>query len=141
MGCWPLQVPHAQGSRLACNYLTTHTNVKLRLFSSRPIKKFGNRNPHFLKDLGMESSEPWIICTQSSNLFHWSSCNRPEFGLDNSGRIFVGLLHSEMRVGPLPLRTEAGRVCIISMQAVVVFLLPSRKYAPSIGEWPNEVKY
>jgi hypothetical protein len=38
-----------------------------------------------------------------------------------------------MRVGPLPLRTEAGRVCIISMQAVVVFLLPSRKYAPYTG--------
>jgi hypothetical protein len=106
---------------------------KLRLFSPRPTKKFGNRNPHFLKDLGMESFEPRIICTPRSNLSNWSSCNRPEFGLDNLGRIFVGLLHSEMRVGPLPLRTEAGRVCIISMQAVVVFLLPSRKYAPYTG--------
>jgi hypothetical protein len=29
--------------------------------------------------------------------------------LDNSGRIFVGLLHSELEVGPVPFFTEAGR--------------------------------
>jgi hypothetical protein len=58
-----------------------------------------------------------------------SLLTRPDFGLDNSARILVGLLCTEFDVGPGPLFTAVGRAKCLHYQraAAAVVLLPSQK--------------